>query len=123
MLPRGPGCAAAPRDRPPPGWLKVEEDPKAAQRSRVGVLLANRNFDQSRTITHVIRMMLAVLPEDAVQLPHRQESVALDYIIDCQPGCYTLSDTGTPLKAGRSLTLQTGKEEKSVQLDSGVGRQ
>jgi gentisate 1,2-dioxygenase len=30
------------------------------------------------------------LPTDAVQLPHRHESVALDFISDCEPGCYTL---------------------------------
>ena len=34
--------------------------------------------------------MFGVLPVGAVQLPHRHESVALDFIIDCRPGCYTL---------------------------------
>ena len=68
----------------------VEKDPNASQRSRVSVLLANRNFDQTRTITHVIWTMFGVLPEGTVQLPHRHESVALDFIIECQPGCYTL---------------------------------
>jgi len=69
---------------------EIEQDPKAAQRSRVSVLLANRNFDQTRTITHVIWTMFGVLPNGAIQLPHRHESVALDFIIDCRPGCYTL---------------------------------
>jgi gentisate 1,2-dioxygenase len=69
---------------------QVEKNPNAAQRSRVSVLLANRKFDQTRTITHVIWTMFGVLPEGAVQLPHRHESVALDFIIDCRPGCYTL---------------------------------
>ena len=59
-------------------------------RSRVSVLLANEEFDQTLTITHVIWTMFGVLPAGVVQLPHRHESVALDYIIDCQPGCYTL---------------------------------
>jgi gentisate 1,2-dioxygenase len=69
---------------------EVEKDPNAAVRSRVSVLLANDEFDQTLTITHVIWAMFGVLPAGAVQLPHRHESVALDYIIDCQPGCYTL---------------------------------
>jgi gentisate 1,2-dioxygenase len=70
--------------------LEIERDPEASRRSRVSVLLANRRFDQTRTITHVLWTMLGVLPAGAVQLPHRHESVALDYIIDCAPGCYTL---------------------------------
>ena len=69
---------------------EVEKNPKAAVRSRVSVLLANEECDQTLTITHVIWTMLGVLPASVVQLPHRHESVALDYIIDCQPGCYTL---------------------------------
>jgi gentisate 1,2-dioxygenase len=69
---------------------EVEKDPKAAARSRVSILLANEKFAQTLTITQVIWTMFGVLPEGSVQLPHRHESVALDYIIDCRPGCYTL---------------------------------
>ncbi len=69
---------------------RVEKDPKAKERSRVSVLLANRNFPQTRTLTHVIWTMYGVLPKDSVQLPHRHESVALDFIINCKPGCYTM---------------------------------
>jgi gentisate 1,2-dioxygenase len=68
----------------------VEQDPDAAKRSRVSILLANKDFPQTRTITHVIWSMFGVLPKDSVQLPHHHESVALDLIIDCEPGCYTL---------------------------------
>jgi gentisate 1,2-dioxygenase len=69
---------------------KVEVDPKASSRSRVSVLLANKNFDQTETVTHVLWAMYGVLPAGTVQLPHRHQSVALDLIIDCKPGCYTL---------------------------------
>ncbi len=69
---------------------EVEKDRKAAVRSRVSVLLANEEFDQTRTITHVIWTIFGVLPGGVVQLAHRREPVALDYIIDCRPGCYTL---------------------------------
>ena len=72
---------------------KVENDPDASKKSRVSVLLANKEFPQTRTITHVIWAMFGVLPAGAVQLPHHHESVALDFIIDCKPGCYTLVGT------------------------------
>jgi gentisate 1,2-dioxygenase len=37
--------------------------------------------------------MLGVLPVGTVQLPHRHQSVALDLILDCEPGCYSLVGT------------------------------
>jgi gentisate 1,2-dioxygenase len=82
-----------PRERAEAVLAEIERDPKAAVRSRVSVLLANEKFDQTLTITHVIWTMFGVLPTGSVQLPHRHESVALDYIIDCKPGCYTLIGT------------------------------
>jgi gentisate 1,2-dioxygenase len=69
---------------------KVQADPKARDRSRVSMLLANKNFPRTETITHVLWAMFGVLPAGAVQLPHRHQSVALDLIIDCKPGCYSL---------------------------------
>jgi gentisate 1,2-dioxygenase len=69
---------------------KAAADPEAAQRSRISVLLANRTCDQTLTITPTLWAMLGILPIGAVQPPHRHQSVALDLIIDCQPGCYTL---------------------------------
>ena len=56
----------------------------------MSVLLANRSCDQTLTITPTLWAMLGILPIGAIQLPHRHQSVALDLIIDCQPGCYTL---------------------------------
>ncbi len=79
-----------PSDRARDELHKVEENPEARKKSRVSILLANKNFDQTRTITHVLWAMFGVLPSDTVQLPHRHESVALDYIIECEPGCYSL---------------------------------
>lgn len=83
-----------PRDQARAELHKVEEDPDARTKSRVSVLLANKVFDQTRTITHVLWAMFGVLPADTVQLPHRHESVALDYIIECEPGCYSLIGDG-----------------------------
>lgn len=62
----------------------------ADDKSRVSVLLNNGRFDQTRTATHTLWAMLGVLPARKVQRPHRHQSVAIDLIVDCGPGCYTL---------------------------------
>ncbi len=75
----------------------VKKEAEAANRSRISVLLANKAMDQTLTVTHTLWAMLGVLPLKAVQLPHRHQSVALDLILDCAPGCYTL--VGTKISA------------------------
>ncbi len=72
---------------------KVRKEAGAVNRSRISVLLANKELDQTLTVTHTLWAMLGVLPKDAIQLPHRHQSVALDLILDCEPGCYTLVGT------------------------------
>lgn len=69
---------------------RVAADPAAERRNRVSVLLANAEQDQTLTATHVLWAMVGLLPVGAVQKPHRHQSVALDLIVDCRPGCYTL---------------------------------
>lgn len=65
-------------------------DSMAAKRSRISVLLTHQEFPQTLTITHVLWAMLGILPVGANQLPHAHKSVAVDLILDCKPGCYTL---------------------------------
>jgi gentisate 1,2-dioxygenase len=65
-------------------------DPAATRSNRLSLLLANADLPASRTVTHTLWAMLGVVPAGAVQPPHRHQSVALDLIIDCDPGCYTL---------------------------------
>ena len=65
-------------------------DPEARRRSRISVLLANRACDPTLTATPTLWAMFGILPAGDIQVPHRHQSVALDLIIDCQPGCYTL---------------------------------
>jgi len=72
---------------------KVRKEADAVNRSRISVLLANKEMDQTLTVTHTLWAMLGVLPKNAIQLPHRHQSVALDLILDCNPGCYTLVGT------------------------------
>ena len=68
----------------------VAAEASAVNRSRVSVLLASRELDQTLTVTHTLWAMFGLLPASAAQLPHRHQSVALDLILDCKPGCYTL---------------------------------
>ena len=69
---------------------EVEAHPDAGKRSRVSILLATAAQPQTMTVTHTLWAMLGVLPADRVQLPHRHQSVALDLITDCAPGCFTM---------------------------------
>jgi gentisate 1,2-dioxygenase len=68
----------------------AQRDPEAYKRSRISVLLANKNFEQTMTITHTLWTMFGVVPPGSRQLPHRHQSVALDFVVDADPGVYTL---------------------------------
>jgi len=80
---------------------KARNDPNAARRSRVSVLLANKNFGQTLTITHTLWSMFGIVPPGARQLPHRHQSVALDFAVEAKPGVYTL--IGPELNADGSI--------------------
>lgn len=68
----------------------AKNDPEASKRSRVSVLLANKNFEQTMTITQTLWTMFGVITPGTRQLPHRHQSVALDFVVDAKPGVYTL---------------------------------
>ena len=68
----------------------VETSPHATDRNRLSVLLNTTPNDMTQTVTHVLWAMYGLLPVGAVQRPHRHQSVALDLVGDCKPGCYTL---------------------------------
>ena len=78
---------------------RVAAEPAAERRNRVSVLLGGAPHRQTLTATHVLWAMVGLLPVDAVQKAHRHQSVALDLILDCAPGCYTL--VGAPARRGR----------------------
>ncbi len=69
---------------------EVEGDPAAADRSRVSILLGNVATPQTLTATPTLWAMLGILPVGRVQRPHRHQSVALDLITTCAPGCFSL---------------------------------
>ena len=75
-----------------PSLPRPRRAPEAKHATRISVLLANRACDQTLTVTPILWAMLGVLPLDEIQVPHRHQSVALDLIIDCKPGCFTLVD-------------------------------
>jgi gentisate 1,2-dioxygenase len=76
-------------------------DPNSARSNRLSLLMANTDLPSTRTVTHTLWAMLGVVPAVAVQPPHRHQSVALDLIIDCDPGCYTL--VGSEIEADGSI--------------------
>ena len=72
---------------------KVRNQPGALGRNRTGILLGNEATPLTLTITHVLWSLLNVLPAGVVQMPHRHNSVAVDFCIDAGPNTYTTIGT------------------------------
>lgn len=68
----------------------VLHDPESRKANRLSVLLGNHLFPREMTVTHVLWAMFGILPMGVVQAPHRHQSVAVDFVVDAQPGCYTM---------------------------------
>eukprot|EP00548_Thalassiothrix_antarctica_P008264 CAMPEP_0194154646 /NCGR_PEP_ID=MMETSP0152-20130528/61461_1 /TAXON_ID=1049557 /ORGANISM="Thalassiothrix antarctica, Strain L6-D1" /LENGTH=348 /DNA_ID=CAMNT_0038860891 /DNA_START=101 /DNA_END=1144 /DNA_ORIENTATION=+ len=51
------------------------------EKNRLGVLLGNAKFDQTKTLTHVLWSLLNSIPGNTIQRPHRHNSVALDLCV------------------------------------------
>jgi gentisate 1,2-dioxygenase len=68
---------------------KVKAEPEAGTRSRVSILLANRKFCQTMTVTHSLWAMFGTIVPGSRQKPHRHQSVALDFVVEGRPGVYT----------------------------------
>ena len=69
---------------------RLEADRTASRANRLSLLLGHADLPASRTVSHTLWAMLGLVPAGAVQPPHRHQSVAIDLILDCDPGCYTL---------------------------------
>lgn len=70
-------------------WLRQEVkkaagEPGAAERNRIGILLASAACPLTRTVTPTLWSLLEVVPPHLVLPPHRHNSVALDLAIS---GC------------------------------------
>ena len=90
----------------------IEASPHATDRNRLAVLLNTTPNELTQTVTHVLWAMWGKLPVDAVQRPHRHQSIALDLVGDCEPGCFTL--------VGRSIDEQ-GEIVDPVRVDWEAG--
>jgi gentisate 1,2-dioxygenase len=69
---------------------RVVAAPRALDRNRLAVLLNTSPNQLTQTVTPVLWAMYGLLPAGAVQRPHRHQSVALDLVAQCRPGCYSL---------------------------------
>jgi gentisate 1,2-dioxygenase len=65
-------------------------DPSASRANRLSLLLGHADLPATRTVSHTLWAMQGVVPTGSLQPAHRHQSVALDLILDCDPGCYTL---------------------------------
>lgn len=94
----------------PGSWLRSEvfalaADPGSVNSNRISLLMANKDLPASRTVTHVVWAMFGIVKAGTIQRPHRHQSVALDLIYDCDPGCYSL--VGTELNDDGSIKEPT----------------
>ena len=66
------------------------DSPDALQRNRIGVLFGNPACPLTKTLTHTLWSLYNILPAGATQLPHRHNSVALDFCVTAGENTYTL---------------------------------
>jgi len=64
--------------------------PDALSRNRIGILFGNPACPLTKTLTHTLWSLYNILPAGATQLPHRHNSVALDYCVAAGENTYTL---------------------------------
>jgi gentisate 1,2-dioxygenase len=87
-------------------------DPSASRANRLSLLLGHADLPSTRTVSHTLWAMQGLVPAGAVQAPHRHQSVALDLILDCDPGCYTLvgseCDSEGRIRHPRRIDWQSG---------------
>jgi gentisate 1,2-dioxygenase len=69
---------------------RVRKDPRASFHNRIGVLFANPACPLTKTITPTLWTLYDVLPAGTVQLPHRHNSVAIDFCVSTGSETYTL---------------------------------
>jgi gentisate 1,2-dioxygenase len=62
----------------------------ALSRNRIGILLSNPACPLTKTLTHTLWSLYNILPTGVTQLPHRHNSVALDFCVTAGENTYTL---------------------------------
>ena len=70
--------------------MRERSAPDALSRNRIGILFGNPACPLTKALTHTLWSLYNILPAGATQLPHRHNSVALDYCVAAGENTYTL---------------------------------
>lgn len=70
--------------------MQERSAPDALSRNRIGILLGNPACPLTKTLTHTLWSLYNILPAGATQLPHRHNSVAIDFCVTAGENTYTL---------------------------------
>jgi gentisate 1,2-dioxygenase len=74
--------------------IAASEDVREAgireNRNRNGIILGNKACTKTKTMTHSMWSLYNFIPANAVQKPHRHQSVAIDLALSAGPNTYTL---------------------------------
>jgi gentisate 1,2-dioxygenase len=69
---------------------KVRKANEGKDKNRNGILLANPDCPQTKTLTHTMWSLYNLLPAHSKQKAHRHGSIAMDYAVKAKPGVYTM---------------------------------
>ena len=69
---------------------KVRQANLGRDRNRNGILLANPDCPQTKTLTHTMWSLYNLLPAKSRQKAHRHNSIAMDFAVKASEGVYTM---------------------------------
>jgi len=69
---------------------KVRKENEGKDKNRNGILLANPDCPQTKTLTHSMWSLYNLLPAKSKQKAHRHNSIALDFAVKATEGVYTM---------------------------------
>lgn len=69
---------------------KVRKENEGKDKNRNGILLANPDCPQTKTLTHSMWSLYNLLPARSKQKAHRHNSIALDFAVKATEGVYTM---------------------------------
>jgi gentisate 1,2-dioxygenase len=69
---------------------KVRRANEGKDKNRNGILLANPDCPQTKTLTHTMWSLYNLLPAKSRQKAHRHGSIAMDYAVKATAGVYTM---------------------------------
>jgi len=69
---------------------KVRQANEGKDKNRNGILLANPDCPQTKTLTHTMWSLYNLLPARSKQKAHRHNSIAMDFAVKATEGVYTM---------------------------------